>query len=72
MNNYLKFSVLSVVLFGLLFNEIKPKCFYDEIGNFKSFGLNKDETIIPLWLALTIIGLFVYNIQILNDKKYIL
>lgn len=71
MNNHLKISILTIVLSGLFFNEIKPQYFYDEMGNYKSFGLNNHETIFPLWLCLTLIGLFVYNIQILNDKKYI-
>tara|TARA_B110000902_G_C13883782_1_gene427766 strand:- start:253 stop:471 length:219 start_codon:yes stop_codon:yes gene_type:complete len=72
MNNYLKISIVVVVVCGLVFHETKPRVFFDELGDFKSFGLKNDDTIIPLWLALTLIGLIVYNVQILNGGKYII
>lgn len=72
MNNYLKISILAVVICGLGIHESKPQCFYNEIGDFKTFGLNNNQTVIPVWLMLTIIGLFVYNVQILNAGKYII
>ena len=71
MNNYLKISILGVVISGMVFHEIKPHCFYNQEGEFKEFGLNNDQTILPLWLALAIIGFFVYSVQILNEGKYI-
>ena len=66
MNNYLKISILAVVISGIVFHEV----FYRE-GEFKDFGLNNEQTILPLWLALVIIGFFVYSVQILNEGKYI-
>jgi hypothetical protein len=71
MNHYLKISMLAVIICGLVFHETKPHFFYNKEGDFRCFGLNNHETIIPLWLALTIIGLFVYNAQILTEGKYI-
>ena len=72
MNNYLKVSILAVVITGITIHESKSEYFYNEIGDFKHFGLKNDETVIPLWLALTIVGIFVYNFQILNEGKYII
>ena len=71
MNNFLKIAIISVVLSALVLHETKPDIFYDKSGEFKSFGLNSDQTILPIWLALTIIGFFVYSTQILNEGKYI-
>jgi hypothetical protein len=71
MHHYLKISILAVVICGLVFHETKPHLFYNELGEFKEFGLSNHQTILPLWLALTIIGLFVYNAQILTEGKYI-
>tara|TARA_Y100000389_G_scaffold45016_1_gene39752 strand:- start:3672 stop:3887 length:216 start_codon:yes stop_codon:yes gene_type:complete len=70
MNNYLKISILAVVISGIVFHETKPEVFYRE-GEFKEFGLNNEQTVLPLWLALVIIGFFVYSVQILNEGKYI-
>ena len=42
---------------------------FDEKGNFKNFGLNKQETIFPFWLVTTIIGLFSYYLLIINEKN---
>lgn len=72
MNNYLKISILAIVIIGIAIHESKSEYFYNEMGEFKQFGLKNDETILPLWLALTIIGIFVYNFQILNEGKYII
>ena len=47
-----------------LYNLTHPKMF-DEEGNFKCFGLNKNETIFPFWLVTTMIGLFTYYILII-------
>ena len=40
-------------------------------GNFKCFGLNKNETIFPFWLVTTIIGLFTYYILIIRKEYYL-
>lgn len=45
-----------------------PKMFKDN-GEFKSFGLNKDETIFPYWLVTTILGLFVYYLSVIKGEE---
>ena len=72
MNNHLKISKLAIIICGLVFHETKSHLFYNQMGEFKDFGLSNHETILPIWLALTIIGLFVYNLQLITEGKYII
>ena len=51
-----------------LYNIKHPKMF-DENGNFRCFGLNKNETIFPFWLVTTIIGLITYYLLASSIKK---
>ena len=44
---------------------------FDEDGNFKCFGLNKNETIFPYWLVVTIVGLFIYTYLVIREKDYL-
>lgn len=52
---------LLIYLLGcyMLFTIKHPKMF-DEKGNFRCFGLQKEETIYPFWLVSTIIGITSY------------
>ena len=70
-DNKLRLSILAILIAGCIAHEMKLPCFYDEYGSFKEFGVKNDQTILPLWLALAIIGLFVYNYQIYTDGKYV-
>ena len=48
---------------------------FDERGDFKTFGLHKNETVFPFWLVTTMIGLFSYYLLIIrknNDNDYFL
>jgi len=48
--------------------EMKHPRMFDDKGEFKSFGLNKSETVCPFWLVTTIIGLFVYTFLVTRDN----
>ena len=50
-----------------LYNLKHPKMF-DEKGNFKCFGLNKNETVFPFWLVTTMIGLFTYYLLVIRSE----
>ena len=52
----------------ILYN-VKHEKMFDEEGNFKNFGLNKQETIFPFWLVTTIIGLLSYYLLIIREKQ---
>ncbi len=70
-DNKLRLSILAILIAGCIAHELKLPCFYDDYGEFREFGVKNDQTILPLWLALAIIGLFVYNYQIYSDGKYV-
>lgn len=59
------FIYLGVCYF--LYNLKHPKMF-DEQGNFKSFGLNQNETVFPFWLVTTMIGLIVYYFLTIKEE----
>lgn len=48
---------------------LKHESMFDENGNFKTFGLHKNETVFPFWLVTTIIGLISYYIMILRGNS---
>ena len=70
-DNKLKMSILAILVSGYFIHEMKLPCFYDDQGRFREFGLGNEDTILPLWLALTIIGLMVYCYIIFSQGKYI-
>jgi len=49
----------------------KHPIMFDEDGNFKCFGLNKNETVFPYWLVVTIVGLFIYTYLVIREKDYL-
>ena len=54
---------------------LKHESMFDERGDFKTFGLHKNETVFPFWLVTTMIGLFSYYLLIVrknNDNDYFL
>ena len=51
--------------------EMKHPTMFDEKGNFKCFGLHKEETVFPFWLVTTMIGLFVYYILVMRTEDYL-
>tara|TARA_B100000686_G_C16569349_1_gene852049 strand:- start:62 stop:283 length:222 start_codon:yes stop_codon:yes gene_type:complete len=63
--------VLAIIIYlcacYILFNYKHSKMF-DENGDFKSFGLNKDETVFPYWLVTTLIGLSSYYFLVIRNN----
>jgi len=53
---------------GVLYN-YKHEAMFDKNGDFKSFGLGKEETIFPFWLVTSLIGLSCYYFLIIRDKN---
>lgn len=49
--------------------EYKHESMFDSEGNFKTFGLHKNETVFPFWLVTTIIGLFSYYMLAIRNKE---
>ena len=66
-----KSLMTAIVVYGLacfaLYQYKHPKMF-DAQGNFKCFGLHKNETVFPFWLVTTVIGLSTYYVLVLKDR----
>jgi hypothetical protein len=61
-------GIYLLVCFGLY--RIKhPKMFKPD-GDFKNFGLNKDETTTPFWLVTTLVGISTYYLLLVQEGKY--
>tara|TARA_E500000178_G_scaffold309008_1_gene323028 strand:+ start:896 stop:1141 length:246 start_codon:yes stop_codon:yes gene_type:complete len=52
----------------ILYNYKHEKMF-DENGNFKTFGLGREETIFPFWLITTLIGISCYYFLIIRGNS---
>ena len=59
--------VIYLIACYILYNLKHPKMF-DEEGNFKCFGLNKNETVFPYWLVTTLIGLSSYYFLVIRNN----
>jgi len=53
----------------LLFSIKHPKMF-EKNGDFKTFGLQEDQTIFPFWLVTTVIGLFSYYLILVTNGDF--
>jgi hypothetical protein len=62
-------GIYLLVCYGLYY--IKHPKMFTKDGNFKSFGLDKDETIIPFWLATTLVGITTYYLLLVQQGNYV-
>lgn len=57
-------TLISIILFLIFFGFIqiiKPKCFYNNNGSIRDFGVGyKNKTIFPIWLFSLILGILCY------------
>jgi|TARA_B110000902_G_C14020433_1_gene480092 uncharacterized membrane protein YjjP (DUF1212 family) len=53
-----------------LFYQLKHTKMFTKEGQFKSFGLSKNETTFPYWLVTTMIGLFSYYLLVMKKTDY--
>ncbi len=70
-NNELKISIISILIIGYLIYDKKPTIMFKDNGEFKQFGLNKDETIFPFFMMITILGFTIYYCLLLKEGKYV-
>jgi hypothetical protein len=61
-------GIYLLACFGLY--RIKHPKMFKPNGEFKQFGLNKDETTTPFWLVTTLIGLSTYYLLLVRGGKY--
>ena len=62
-------GIYLLVCYGLY--HIKHPKMFNTDGSFKSFGLGKDETIIPFWLVTTLIGITTYYLLLVQQGNYV-
>jgi hypothetical protein len=61
-------GIYLLACFGLY--RIKHPKMFKPNGEFRQFGLNKDETTTPFWLVTTLIGLSTYYVLLVQGGKY--
>ena len=71
LNNTLKFTIISYIIFSYSIYTIKPNIMFDNDQSFKKFGLSKSETIYPFWLVTTVFGFIVYLSCLIKGGNYI-
>ena len=58
----------NVLLFCYVLYSYKHEKMFTESGDFKTFGLHKDETVFPYWLVTTLIGLSGYYLLVMRNN----
>jgi hypothetical protein len=57
-------TLFAVILFIIIYGTIqvmKPKCFYNNNGSLRDFGVGyRNKTILPVWLLSIILGILCY------------
>ena len=62
-------GIYLLVCFGLY--RIKHPKMFKENGEFRTFGLNSDETISPFWLVTTLIGITCYYLLLVQKGQFV-
>ena len=71
LNDNLKISIVVVLVSSYLIYDQKPEYFFTPTGEFKSFGLKRDETPFPFFMVITILGFTTYYGLLLKEGKYV-
>ncbi len=58
--NILKLTLFAYILSFLIFYYTKPNMMFNENKQCKQLGTGKNKTILPIWLASTMIGIMTY------------
>ena len=62
-------GIYLVACFGLY--KIKHPRMFKPNGEFRSFGLNKEETTTPFWLVTTLVGLSTYYLLLVHQGNFV-
>ena len=71
LNDNLKITLVVVLIISYFLYDQKPECMFKENGEFKHFGLNKDETVFPFLMIITVAGFTTYYALLLKEGKYV-
>ena len=70
-NDNLKISFIGILLASYIIYDQKPDIMFTETGEFKQFGLQKDQTPFPFFIVISIIGFTLYYGLLLKEGKYV-
>ncbi len=59
----LRTAIMLLVVAAVVLIVVKPDFMYDRENRFKSFGTGPDQTLMPFWLSITLVGLFGYYLS---------
>ena len=62
-------TIYLLVCYGLY--HIKHPMMFNEDGSFKELGLNDDQTLLPFWIATTLVGIGSYYLLLIQEGNYI-
>ena len=71
LNDNLKISFIGILLASYIIYDQKPDIMFTEMGEFKQFGLQKDQTPFPFFIVISIIGFTLYYGLLLKEGKYV-
>ena len=71
LNDNLKISIIVVLVASYLIYDRKPECMFTDTGEFKCFGLKRDETPFPFFMVISIIGFTTYYFLLIKEGKYV-
>jgi hypothetical protein len=71
LNDNLKISFIGILLVSYIIYDQKPDIMFTEMGEFKQFGLQKDQTPFPFFIVISIIGFTLYYGLLLKEGKYV-
>jgi hypothetical protein len=60
----LLYGALTVLAVSAIFVATKPRIAYDENGKSLCFGIDQDQTLLPVWLAAAAGGVAVYALHV--------
>ena len=66
-----KYTIYFYILLSMLLYCLKPKLLFDDIGNFKQFGIDNDKTIFPFWIVTQFLSIFFYFLLVIKFNDYI-
>lgn len=67
----LSYSIFVLIASAYAFYQIKHPRMFDEAGNFRTFGLQEEQTLMPFWMAITLLSLASYNFFVTRDIKFV-
>jgi hypothetical protein len=71
LNDNLKISFLGILLASYVIYDQKPDIMFTKTGEFKQFGLQKDQTPFPFFIVISVIGFTLYYGLLLKEGKYV-